>query len=183
MNICITFPSNLVRLAESFCGIDMQEHEPGGFRLAQQILRMSKHKLQLAIYLSGILLSGSVFLPLATFPVYGDASYYRIAEIEAWLVIVFSMTAPGLMLYGKEKLAILSPLAVWGILLYPTLRNTLESTNNSLLNQLGNGVSTTMSDFAANLFFNISDYHWGGFVFLFALLAFSACNIFYRLKA
>lgn len=144
---------------------------------------MSKHKLQLAIYLSAILLSGSVFLPLTTFHVYGDASYYRIAEIEAWLVIIISMMAPGLMLYGKEKLAILSPLAVWGVLLYPTLRNTLGATNNSLLNQLGNGVSTAMSDFAANLFFNIGDYHWGGFVFLFALLTFSASNIFYRIKA
>ncbi|MDC1528663.1 hypothetical protein N8600_06380 [Gammaproteobacteria bacterium] len=105
---------NLVRLAESFSCIDILEHESGRISLAQQILMKSKHKLQLAIYLSGILLSGSVFLPLATFPVYGDASYYRIAEVEAWLVIVFSMVAPGLMLYGKEKLAILSPVAVWG---------------------------------------------------------------------
>ncbi len=151
--------------------------------MAQQILIMSKHKLQLAIYLSAILFSGSVFLPLATFPVYGDASYYRIAEIEAWLVIVFSMTAPGFILYGKEKLAIISPVSVWGVLFYPNLRSALESKNNSLLNQLGSSVNSSMSDFAANLFFNISDYHWGGFVFLFGLLCFTASNFFYRIKA
>ncbi len=144
---------------------------------------MPKHKLQFFIYLSAILLSGSVFLPLASFPVYGDASYYRIAEVEAWLVIVLTMAAPGFILYGRKRLAILSPIGVWGVLLYPTLRSSFESTNSSVLNQLGNSVTSAMSDFAANLFFNISDYHWGGFVFLFALVSFTAINGIYWIKA
>jgi len=144
---------------------------------------MSKHKLQFFIYLSAILLSGSVFLPLASFPVYGDASYYRIAEVEAWLVIVFTMAAPGFILYGLQKLAILSPIGVWGVLFYPTLRSSIESTNSSVLNQLGNSITSAMSDFSANLFFNISDYHWGGFVFLFALVSFTAINCIYWIKA
>jgi len=143
---------------------------------------LGKNKLQLLIYLSAILLSAGVFLPLASFPVYGEASYYRIAEIEAWLVIVFALTGPALILGGKEKLAILSPVAVWTVLLYPSLRSYFETTNDTVLKQLGNQLSSAMVDFASNLFLNINDFHWGGFVFLSALIVFSFSNVIYRIK-
>ena len=143
---------------------------------------MNKNTLQLLIYLTAILLSVGVFLPLASFPVYGEASYYRIAEIEAWLVIVFAMTGPALILAGKGKLAILSPLAVWTVLFFPMLRSYFESTNDTVLNQLGNQLSSAMVEFASNLFLNISEYHWGGFVFLSALIMFTLSNVMYRLK-
>lgn len=144
---------------------------------------MRKNTLQLLIYLSAILLSAGVFLPLATFPVYGDASYYRIAEIESWLVIGFAMTCPALILSGKEKSAILSPVAVWIVLLYPAIKSYLESTNDSVISQLGSQVSSAMADFASNLFLNISEYHWGGFIFLFALFTFTLSNVVYRIKS
>jgi hypothetical protein len=144
---------------------------------------LGKNKLQLLIYLSAILLSAGVFLPLASFPVYGEANYYRIAEIEAWLVIVFALTGPALILGGREKFTILSPIAVWTVLLYPALRSYFESTNDTVLKQLGNQLSSAMVDFASNLFLNIGDFHWGGYFFLTALIVFSFSNVIYRIKA
>jgi len=144
---------------------------------------MTKHKLQLAIYLSALLLSLAVFLPLTSFPVYGEVSYYRIAQMEARLVIVFALCAPAFILAGKGKWSILSPAAVLLVLLYPTLQSYTQSTNQSVLNQIGNDVTAAMVDFSADLFLNITEYHWGGFVFLFALLAFTLAGILFRLKA
>ena len=150
--------------------------------MSKRAFHLGKNKLQLLIYFSAILLSAGVFLPLASFPVYGEASYYRIAEIEAWLVIGFALTGPALILGGREKFAILSPVAVWTVLLYPGLRSYYESSNDTVLKQLGNQLSSAMVDFASNLFLNISEYHWGGFVFLFALIIFSFSNVIYRIK-
>ena len=141
-----------------------------------------KNQLQLIFYCSALLLSVSMFLPLTSFPVVGDVSYYRIAQTEAWIVIAFALASPALILGGKEKWAVLSVVGVWGVLLYPALESMLESTNDSVLGKLGNQVTSAMSDFAADLFLNITDFHWGGFVFLLALASFTLCGILYRIR-
>ena len=143
---------------------------------------MTKHKLQFLIYLSALLLSVSVFLPLTSFPVYGEVSYYRIARLESWLVIGFALSSPGLILAGKEKWSILSLLGVWSVLLFPAAREALQSSNASALERIGNNVTAAMSDFSTDLFLKIAEFHWGGFVFLAALLLFSSGSILYCFK-
>jgi len=66
------------------------------------------------------------------------------------------------------------------VLLFPALRDFLRSRNASSLQQLGNGVSSAMADFTADLFLNITDFHWGGLVFLLALLAFTLSSVLYQ---
>jgi len=39
-----------------------------------------------------------------------------------------------------------------------------------------------MADFTADLFLNITDFHWGGLVFLLALLAFTLSSVLYQWK-
>ncbi|MDG2175579.1 MAG: hypothetical protein P8M72_05555 [Gammaproteobacteria bacterium] len=143
---------------------------------------MTRHKLQLLIYLSALLLSVSVFLPLTSFPVYGEVSYYRIAQLESWLVIGFALSSPGLILAGKEKWSIISLLGVWSVLLFPAAREALQSSNASTLERIGLEVTAAMSDFSTNLFLNMADFHWGGFVFLAALLLYTSGSILYFIK-
>jgi len=143
---------------------------------------MTKHQLQMAIYLFALLLSVSVTLPLTSFPVYGEVSYYRIAQLEAWLVIAFSLSAPALILGGKGKWSMLSPLGVWLVLFFPALRSYFESSSSTVLGRLGDDISTAMVDFTADFFLNITEFHWGGLVFLFALMLFTVSNLLYRLK-
>lgn len=143
---------------------------------------MTRHQLQIAIYFSALLLCVAVTLPLTSFPVYGEVSYYRIAPIESWLVILFSLAAPALILGGRESWSILSPLGVWLVLFFPAIRSYFESSNSTILGQIGNNVSTAMVDFTADFFLNVAEFHWGGLVFLFALMLFTASSLIYRLK-
>lgn len=143
---------------------------------------MTRYRLQLMIYLSALLLALGVFLPLTSMPVIGEVSYFRAANVEACLVVIFALCAPALMLSGKQRLCLLPVIGVWGVLLFPALRDALRSRNASSLQQLGNGVSSAMSDFTADLFLNIADFHWGGLVFLLALLAFTLSSVLYQLK-
>lgn len=141
-----------------------------------------KYKLQVLIYLSSLMLAAGLFLPLTSFPVYGVASYYRIAEIESWMIIAFTLIAPGLILAGKEKWSILSVLGVWGVLLYPAIRHHFQSSNDTVLNRMGSELTSAMVDFSADLFFNIAEFHWGGFVLLTGLLVFTSAGILYRIN-
>ena len=140
---------------------------------------MTRHKLQLLIYLSALLLSVSVFLPLTSFPIYGEVSYYRVAQLESWLVIFFALSSPGLILAGKGQWNLFSLLSIWSVLLFPAIREALQSTNSATLGRFGNEVSAAMSDFSTNLFLNMADFHWGGYVFLVALVLFTSSSIFY----
>jgi hypothetical protein len=143
---------------------------------------MTRYKLQLLIYLSALLLSVSVFLPLTSVPIEGQVSYYRVAQLESWLVIGFALSSPGLILAGKEKWNILSLLGVWSVLLFPAAKDALQSSNASTPERIGNDVSAAMSDFSTNLFLNMADFHWGGFVFFAALILFTSGSIRYFFK-
>jgi hypothetical protein len=143
---------------------------------------MTRYRLQIIIYLSALLLALGVFLPLTTMPLIGEVSYFRGANVEACLVVIFALCAPALMLSGKQRLCLLPVIGVWGVLLFPAFRDFLRSRNASSLQQLGNGVSSAMADFTADLFLNITDFHWGGLVFLLALLAFTLSSVLYQWK-
>jgi hypothetical protein len=143
---------------------------------------MTKPKLQLAIYLSALLLAISVFLPLTSFPVYGEVSYYRIARVESYLVVALALVAPALILVGRERFSVFCLAGVWLVLLFPTLQDMLSAHNNNALQQLGDGVTSAMADFSADLFLNIAEFHWGGFAFLTALLVFTVASTLYQVK-
>jgi len=143
---------------------------------------MSKTKLQLVIYLSALLLTAGVFLPLTSFPVYGEVSYYRIARYESWGVIFLALSSPALILTGKEKWHFLSPLGIWLVLLFPAIRSYIESKNQTVLGQIGNELSNAMVEFTSDFFLNIADFHWGGIVFVIALFIFTCCSLVYAFK-
>ena len=135
---------------------------------------MKKNKLNAAIYVSTILLITGVFLPLASLPVYGDITYNKIAEMESYLVILFALSAPVLLFAGKPKLVIFSPVGVWLVLLFPALKSLFKAEEEkSFLGEIANKATSVMQDFAKDLFLNITDFSWGGFVFLLGLIIFT----------
>ena len=78
---------------------------------------------------------------------------------------------------GKTKLLILPPAGVWLTLLFPAIKSLFESKDTSLLGKLTDGATSVMSDFAGDLFLNVADLSWGGFVFLLGLLGFTVSSI------
>ena len=143
---------------------------------------MTRHQLQLALYIGALLLTVGLFLPLTSFPVYGEVSYYRIARYESWLIIGLALASPALILGGKEKWHFLSPLGIWLVILFPAIRSYFESSNQTVLGQLGSEISSAMVDFTADFFLNIADFHWGSLVFLFALFIFTTLSVIYAFK-
>ena len=143
---------------------------------------MSKTNLQLAIYFSALTLTIGVFLPLTSFPVYGEVNYYRVARIESWLVIILALSSPGLILAGKEKWQFLSPIGIWLVLLFPAIRSYFETSNQTVLGQLGSELSSAMVEFSSDFFLNIAEFHWGGMVFLVALIVFTIAGAVYPFK-
>ncbi len=136
---------------------------------------MNKTNLESAIYLSAVALAIGVFLPLTRLPIYGDVSYYRVAQIEALLVVLFAVTAPVLLYLKKKPLLLLPPIAVWLTLLFPAIKSWLTPKGKSgFFGQLGDSASAAMQDFASDLFLNIADFKWGGVLFVLGLLGFSA---------
>ena len=143
---------------------------------------MNRNMLQVAIYLSALGLSAGMFLPLTSFPVYGEVSYYRIAPVEAVLVVVLALAAPALILAGLGRVSIVSPVGVWLVLLFPAIEDVLRERNSNALQQLGDGVTSAMTDFSTDLFMNIAEFHWGGLVFLVSLLVFTLTGLLYLFR-
>lgn len=132
---------------------------------------MNKKNLEIAVYVSAIMVAVGVFLPLASLPVVGDISYNRVADIESYIVIAFALSAPVLVFLAKHKLAICSAVGVWLTLLFPALKNLGQSEEkSSAFGNMMKKAASPVQDFAADLFMNITDFSWGGFVFLIGLL-------------
>lgn len=142
---------------------------------------MKKH-LKTVITASAVLLSISVFLPLTRFAIVGDVSYNRIANIESYLVILFALSAPAFLYLKQARLLSISLAGVWLTLLFPALKGLFKSTDNSLVGQLSAKANQAMQDFAAELFFNVFEFSWGGYIFVVALLCFTAANLIKFLK-
>ena len=128
---------------------------------------MTKKFLQILIYLSCVLIVIGVFLPLASIPIYGDITYNRIASFESYIVIVCAVCAPLLVLVGKQKITVISAVAIWVTLLFPAIKKTLQgSEEQGLLGDLISSATDPLKDFAADLILNVTDFSWGGYVFL-----------------
>jgi len=143
---------------------------------------VSKKKIEFIIYISAILLAVGVFLPLTTLPIYGDVTYNRISEVESYLVILFAVSAPVFLITGKYKLIKLSPVAVWITLLFPAIKELFKSSDSGFFGKLSDRATSAMSDFATDLFLNIADFSWGGYIFLLGLLVFTASCMLRPLK-
>ncbi|MCP4494781.1 MAG: hypothetical protein GY820_46880 [Gammaproteobacteria bacterium] len=146
-------------------------------------MRKQKVKtIESVIYISALLLAVGVFLPLTKLPIYGEVTLHRVAEIESYLVIAFAISAPLFLIAGQPKLIKLAVIGVWVTLLFPALKGLFESGDGGFLGKLGDKASSAMNDFAADLFLNIADFHWGGIIFLSGLVLFTASCLFRPLK-
>jgi hypothetical protein len=133
---------------------------------------MNNKQLDVGVYLTGILVAFSVLLPITSLPVLGEASYYLIAEREAQIIIAFCLATPILLLLGNTRMVILPPIGVWVTLLFPAIEQLLKQ-DEGLFAQATGQASRIMQDFAADLFMNVTEFSWGGYVFLAALAGFT----------
>ena len=138
---------------------------------------MTKKNLELAVYISAAMLAIGVFLPLTELPVYGAVSYNKISPIESYLVVLFALSGPVFIFLSKTNLLKFSPIGVWLVLLFPAIKSLSKSGDSSLLDKAISEASSVMQDFAGNLFLNIFEFGWGGFVFLLGLIVFSISSV------
>lgn len=143
---------------------------------------MTNKNLELAVYISAVILAIGVFLPLTELPAYGDVSYNKISPVESYLVILLALSGPLFIFLGKLKLLKFSALAVWLVLLFPAIKSLFKSEDKSLLGEALSEATAVMQDFAGNLFLNIFEFGWGGFVFLIGLIVFTASCVIRSMK-
>ena len=143
---------------------------------------MTKKNLELAVYISAAMLAIGVFLPLTELPGYGAVSYNKISSIESYLVVLFALSGPILIFLSKIKLLKFSPIGAWLVLLFPAIKSLSKSGDSSLLDKAVSEASSVMQDFAGNLFLNIFEFGWGGFVFLIGLIVFSISSVIRSVK-
>ncbi|GAA5214782.1 hypothetical protein ACFSJ3_05680 [Corallincola platygyrae] len=147
---------------------------------------MDSKKLELVVYISAVLLAIGVFLPLTELPVYGEVSYNKIASVESYFVILFAVLGPALLVLNKKRLLILAPIGVWLTLLFPALKGMFKDEDDSFLSTVTDKASSVMQEYAGDLildlFSNLMNFSWGGFIFLLALLTFTLSAIIKTLK-
>ena len=133
---------------------------------------MNNKQLDVWVYLTGILVAFSVWLPLASLPVIGEVSYHLIAEREANIVIAFCLFTPVLLLLGKSRLVILPLTCIWVTLIFPAIKQFIKSDEGFLSKATGQA-NRIMQEFSADLFMDVAEFSWGGYVFLAALVGFT----------
>ena len=133
---------------------------------------MNNKQLDVWVYLTGILVAFSVWLPLASLPVIGEVSYHLIAEREANIVIAFCLFTPVLLLLGKSRLVILPLTCMWVTLIFPAIKQFIKS-DEGFLSQATGQANRIMQEFSADLFMHVTEFSWGGYVFLAALVGFT----------
>jgi hypothetical protein len=143
---------------------------------------MTQKNLELAVYISAVMLAIGVFLPITELPAYGEVSYNRISSIESYLVVLFALSGPAFIFLDKIKLLKFSPLGAWLVLLFPAIKSLFKSGDSSFIGEAVSEASSVMQDFAGNLFLNIFDFSWGGFVFLIGLIVFSISSVIRSVK-
>ena len=133
---------------------------------------MNNKKLDVWVYLTGILVAFSVLLPITSLPVMGEVSYLQVAEREANIIIAFCLVNPLFLLIGKSRLVILPLTGVLVALLFPAIKQLLKR-DEGVFSQATGQVNRITQEFAADLFMNVTEFSWGGYVFLVALVGFT----------
>lgn len=132
---------------------------------------MNARQLDLIIYTSAVALAAGVFLPLTRLPLVGDVTYFRIAELEAGLVIVLCFLTGALLVGGRAKLTLIPALGIWVTLFYPAIEQFVRAGNSRLADAVTDRAGRIMAEFAADLFMNIAEFSWGGLLFVIALVS------------
>ena len=143
---------------------------------------MSNKHIEIGIYISATLLAVGVFLPLTSLPVIGDVSYNRVAEVESYIVVAAALSATVLIFTGMQKFTFVSAAVVWLTLLFPAIKSLFKSDDGGFLSKTLDKAQGVMQDFAADLFLNVAEFSWGGFIFLIGLLAFTVTCILRSFK-
>jgi len=143
---------------------------------------MTKKNLELAVYISAVMLAIGAFLPLTELPVYGGVSYNKISSIESYLVVLLALSGPTFIFLDKVKLLKFPPIGAWLVLLFPAIKSLFKSGDSSFFAETVSKASSVMQDFAGNLFLNIFDFSWGGFIFLIGLIVFSISSVIRSVK-
>ena len=133
---------------------------------------MNNKKLDVWVYLTGILVAFSVLLPITSLPVMGEVSYLQVAEREANIIIALCLVNPIFLLLGKSRLVILPLTGVWVTLLFPAIKQLLKRHEGGG-SQVTGQVNRITQEFAADLFMNVAEFSWGVYVFLVALVGFT----------
>ena len=143
---------------------------------------MTQKKLELAVYISAVMLAIGVFLPITELPAYGEVSYNRISSIESYLIVLLALSGPTLIFLDKIKLLKFPPIGAWLVLLFPAIKSLFNSGDSSFFGEAVSEASSVMQEFAGNLFLNIFDFGWGGYVFLIGLIVFSISSVIRSVK-
>ena len=143
---------------------------------------MTRAKIKNRIYVSAVLVAIGVFLPLTSLPVYGDVTYNGVAEFESYVVVALAILGPLLIVLNRAKLILVSSGGIWLTLLFPSIQEFLAPEGSSFLGDFANSAASVMQDFAADLFLNIAEFSWGGFVFLLGLLVYTMMTVLLFLK-
>ncbi len=146
---------------------------------------MPSDKIHQITYLGALLFIAGVFLPLASIPIVGDISYYGVDSTSAIIVVILAVSAPILIHLKKEALTFVSAIAVWLVLLWPVIKNMGDGSDDggSLLGDLVGKATDPLTNFASNLFMNINEFSWGGFIFLIGLVVFTVGCFITTMKA
>jgi hypothetical protein len=134
------------------------------------------------LYVSAVMLAVGVFLPITSMAVVGDVSYNRIAEIESYIVILLAISGPAFLFIKQHKFILASVIGVWVTLLFPALEGLFQKTDTSLMGKISSKASGAMQEFASELFLNVFQFSWGGYIFLIGLLLFTAVGILRSMK-
>lgn len=125
------------------------------------------------IFISAAMLVAGLFLPLASLPLYGDLSYYRISPFESYIVIAFAVLAPLLVLFNKPKLLMLAPIGIWLTLFFPAIEGYLKPAKESFLGKVSDKMASSMQDVVLDLFLNILELGLGAYLFIAGLVLFT----------
>ena len=82
----------------------------------------------------------------------------------------------------KTKQLIFSPVGVWAVLLFPAIKNLFKSEETSFPGKATDKGKAVFQDFAGDLFLNVAEFSWGGYVFLLALLGFTVSCVLRGIK-
>jgi len=146
---------------------------------------MPSDKIHQITYLGALLFIVGVFLPLASIPVVGDISYYRVDSMSAIIAVIIVISALVLIHLKKEALTFVSAIAVWLVLLWPAIKNMGGGSDDSggMLGDLVGKATDPLTNFASDLFMNINEFSWGGFIFLIGLVVFTVGCIITTMRA
>jgi hypothetical protein len=130
------------------------------------------------MYIAAVAVAVGVFLPLAKIPVYGLVTYYRIDAISAYIVIGLALFAPALIILAKSRLTFFCSCGIWLTLLFPAIKNIFQSKESGgILDDLMQKARDPLQEFAIDIFMNITDFMWGGYLFIVALLVFTISSL------